>query len=104
LDIYFRQYWKDDRLSFQRQHGIEILSVSTEYLRNMWVPDTFFANEKTAYLHIVTTSNEFVRIRWDGEITRSMRSDLLPNILVLTVPFQRFILCFKGLQSQLRAQ
>ena len=40
----------------------------------MWVPDTFFANEKTAYLHMVTTSNEFVRIRHDGEITRSMRS------------------------------
>nr|CAH0109575.1 unnamed protein product [Daphnia galeata] len=73
LDVYFRQYWTDDRLSFQRQRGVEILSVSTEYLRNMWVPDTFFPNEKTAYLHTVTTSNEFVRIRHDGEISRSMR-------------------------------
>ena len=73
MDIYFRQYWKDDRLSFMRQRGIETLSVSTEYLRNMWVPDTFFANEKTAYLHMATTNNEFVRIKYDGQITRSMR-------------------------------
>lgn len=77
--MYFRQYWKDERLSFQRQRGVEILSVSTEYLRNMWVPDTFFANEKTAYLHMVTTSNEFVRIRHDGEISRSMRSAFLSS-------------------------
>lgn len=73
LDVYFRQYWKDERLSFTKQRGIDILTISTEFLRNMWVPDTFFANEKTAYLHMVTTSNEFVRIRHDGEITRSMR-------------------------------
>jgi len=73
LDMYFRQYWRDGRLSFQRQPGVEILSVSTEYLRNMWVPDTFFANEKTAYLHMATTSNEFLRIAYDGQISRSMR-------------------------------
>lgn len=71
--MYFRQYWRDGRLSFQRQPGVEILSVSTEYLRNMWVPDTFFANEKTAYLHMATTSNEFLRIAYDGQISRSMR-------------------------------
>ena len=73
LDMYFRQYWKDDRLAYGRQNGIEVLSVSTDYLRNMWVPDTFFCNEKTAYLHMVTTNNEFVRIKYDGGIYRSMR-------------------------------
>lgn len=99
LDIYFRQYWKDNRLSFQRQHGVEILSVSTEYLRNMWVPDTFFANEKTAYLHMVTTSNEFVRIAWDGKITRSMRFPS-SHIVIVSFPTLKHFLPSAGSPSQ----
>jgi gamma-aminobutyric acid receptor subunit beta len=39
----------------------------------MWVPDTFFVNEKTSYFHTATTSNEFLRISRDGDILRSMR-------------------------------
>ncbi len=103
LDVYFRQYWTDDRLSFQRQRGVEILSVSTEYLRNMWVPDTFFPNEKTAYLHTVTTSNEFVRIRHDGEISRSMRLLFHSKIIRNTNIFIVTVLGIAELQSRRRA-
>ena len=72
-DFYFRQYWKDPRLSFDRLPGIERIMVSTEYLKNIWVPDTFFANEKSSYMHMATTSNEFLRISHAGEINRSIR-------------------------------
>lgn len=72
-DFYFRQYWKDPRLSFGALPGIERIMVSTEYLKNIWVPDTFFANEKSSYLHMATTSNEFLRIVHSGEINRSIR-------------------------------
>lgn len=72
-DFYFRQYWMDPRLSFDRLPGIERIMVSTEYLKNIWVPDTFFANEKSSYLHMATTSNEFLRISHKGEINRSIR-------------------------------
>lgn len=39
----------------------------------MWVPDTFFVNEKTSYFHTATTNNEFLRISQTGDILRSMR-------------------------------
>lgn len=72
-DFYFRQYWKDPRLQFDPLPGVERIMVSTEYLKNIWVPDTFFANEKSSYLHMATTSNEFLRISHLGEINRSIR-------------------------------
>ena len=72
-DFYFRQYWQDPRLSFTPLPGIETIMVSTEFLNHIWVPDTFFANEKTSYSHMATTSNEFLRISYNGEINRSIR-------------------------------
>lgn len=73
IDFYFRQMWKDPRLAFQGTKGIETLCVSSQFLKSIWVPDTFFVNEKTSYFHTATTSNEFLRISRDGDILRSMR-------------------------------
>ena len=72
-DFYFRQVWVDDRLSFQPQKGIEELCVGAEVADKIWVPDTFFANEKSAYFHTATTANTFLRIKNNGEVLRSMR-------------------------------
>ncbi|XP_071050472.1 gamma-aminobutyric acid receptor subunit beta isoform X5 [Onthophagus taurus] len=73
LDFYFRQFWTDPRLAFRKRPGVEQLSVGSEFIKNIWVPDTFFVNEKQSYFHTATTSNEFIRIRHSGTITRSMR-------------------------------
>ncbi|XP_065577146.1 gamma-aminobutyric acid receptor subunit beta-like isoform X1 [Artemia franciscana] len=73
IDFYFRQYWRDMRLKFDADPSVNMISVSTEYLRHIWVPDTFFANEKTSYFHLATTSNEFLRIGKNGGIQRSIR-------------------------------
>ncbi|XP_043461066.1 gamma-aminobutyric acid receptor subunit beta isoform X2 [Leptopilina heterotoma] len=73
LDFYFRQFWKDPRLAFKKRTGVETLSVGSEFIKNIWVPDTFFVNEKQSYFHIATTSNEFLRIQHTGSITRSIR-------------------------------
>lgn len=73
LDFYFRQMWKDNRLTFNGPKGVNTLSVSSEFLKSMWVPDTFFVNEKTSYFHTATTNNEFLRISQTGDILRSMR-------------------------------
>ena len=72
LDMYFRQFWRDERLSFNRP-GLEKLVVGAEYINQIWVPDTFFVNEKTAYFHKATTENQFLRIMHTGEILRSIR-------------------------------
>ncbi|XP_012232461.1 gamma-aminobutyric acid receptor subunit beta isoform X3 [Linepithema humile] len=73
LDFYFRQFWTDPRLAFKKRQGVETLSVGSEFIKNIWVPDTFFVNEKQSYFHIATTSNEFIRIHHSGSITRSIR-------------------------------
>ena len=39
----------------------------------IWVPDTFFVNEKTALFHQATTENQFLRIMHTGDILRSIR-------------------------------
>jgi hypothetical protein len=86
LDFYFRQYWKDPRLAFdgilkrkEEQNPdikfppLDILTVGAEYIQKIWVPDTFFVNEKASYWHTATTSNEFLRIFKDGNVFRSIR-------------------------------
>ena len=47
--------------------------VAADYIKQIWVPDTFFVNEKTAYFHVATQENQFLRITHLGEILRSMR-------------------------------
>ena len=74
FDMYFRQFWSDPRLSFDRhEFGIEKLVVGSEYIKLIWVPDTFFVNEKIALFHEATTENQFLRIMHTGEVLRSMR-------------------------------
>ncbi|OTF77587.1 hypothetical protein BLA29_012835 [Euroglyphus maynei] len=71
-DFYFRQSWRDSRLSFQPYPGIEALFVGAEVSEKIWVPDTFFANEKAAQFHMATTPNTFIRIKSNGEVFLSM--------------------------------
>ncbi|XP_053651805.1 gamma-aminobutyric acid receptor subunit beta isoform X5 [Cherax quadricarinatus] len=73
LDFYFRQHWTDPRLSFPDRGGLDELTVGSEYLQKIWVPDTFFANEKKSYFHTATTSNEMLRITNQGKVLRSIR-------------------------------
>ena len=71
--MYFRQFWRDPRLSFDKKPNLEKLVVGAEYIELIWVPDTFFVNEKTAYFHKATTENQFLRILHTGDILRSIR-------------------------------
>ena len=43
-----------------------------KYIRLIWVPDTFFVNEKIALFHQATTENQFLRIMHTGEILRRL--------------------------------
>ena len=72
-DFFFRQFWQDPRLAFEAKDGLVTLNIGSEYLKNLWVPDTYFPNEKTSYYHLATTSNEFLRIKPAGDILRSIR-------------------------------
>lgn len=73
MDFYFRQFWTDKRLSFDKKPNLDKLSLGHEFGKQIWVPDTFFVNEKESLIHSVTTKNEFLRVEHDGKITRSVR-------------------------------
>lgn len=72
-DFYFRQTWVDPRLRFTRSGDIHTLYVGAEVSKRIWLPDTFFGNEKMAYFHEATTPNVFLRIDHTGEVYRSIR-------------------------------
>ncbi|XP_044749311.1 gamma-aminobutyric acid receptor alpha-like [Coccinella septempunctata] len=71
MDCYFRQYWRDERLSFRGP--IQSLSLSIKMLERIWRPDTFFYNGKNSYVHTITVPNKLLRISQDGDILYSMR-------------------------------
>ncbi|CAG0888026.1 unnamed protein product [Cyprideis torosa] len=84
LDFYFRQYWHDRRLAYSdflensgaskasKEH-LKSFTVGAELIKKLWVPDTFFVNEKKSYFHYATTPNEFLRLSEDGSVFRSIR-------------------------------
>lgn len=45
--MYLNQYWKDERLAFSNND--EVLTLSGDFAEKIWVPDTFFANDKNRY-------------------------------------------------------
>ena len=84
FDMYFRQYWSDPRLSFDKSNfGISKLVVGAEYIKLIWVPDTFFVNEKIALFHQATTENQFLRYNSFNTSTKlHARYPLLPLHLI----------------------
>ncbi|KAJ1521630.1 hypothetical protein ONE63_003277 [Megalurothrips usitatus] len=71
MDCYFRQYWRDARLSFRGP--IKSLSLSIKMLERIWRPDTYFYNGKQSYVHTITVPNKLLRLSSSGDITYSMR-------------------------------
>ncbi|XP_050296271.1 gamma-aminobutyric acid receptor subunit beta-like isoform X2 [Anthonomus grandis grandis] len=71
ITLYLNQYWKDERLAFSSEE--EVLTLSGDFAEKIWVPDTFFANDKNSFLHDVTERNKLVRLNGDGSITYGMR-------------------------------
>ncbi|GJQ65264.1 LCCH3 [Trypoxylus dichotomus] len=71
ITLYLNQYWRDERLAFSNEE--EILTLSGDFAEKIWVPDTFFANDKNSFLHDVTERNKLVRLNGEGAITYGMR-------------------------------
>ncbi|XP_022905764.2 gamma-aminobutyric acid receptor subunit beta-like isoform X3 [Onthophagus taurus] len=71
ITLYLNQYWRDERLAFS--NGEEVLTLSGDFAEKIWVPDTFFANDKNSFLHDVTERNKLVRLNGEGSITYGMR-------------------------------
>ncbi|EFO12243.1 hypothetical protein LOAG_16290, partial [Loa loa] len=59
--FYLRQFWRDNRLAFKSTDRKE-LTIGIDLIKSIWVPDTFFPNEKKSFFHEATTHNSFLRI------------------------------------------
>lgn len=77
LDCYFRQFWTDERLTFNGTASqLDELSMNWAFLNKIWRPDTFIFNGKESYLHKMTVPNRFIRISPRGRISYSQRLTL----------------------------
>lgn len=69
VSMYLRQEWRDPRLDFRHLNPqLEYLQMSAESWNQIWVPDTFFRNEKAASFHEVTVKNRLLRLKRDGTV------------------------------------
>ena len=49
MDIFFRQFWVDKRLSFD---GVNELVIGSDMLHKIWIPDTYIGKIVFTQLHI----------------------------------------------------
>ncbi|XP_038652018.1 glycine receptor subunit alphaZ1 isoform X2 [Scyliorhinus canicula] len=75
LNIFLRQQWNDPRLSY-REFPDDSLDLDPSMLDSIWKPDLFFANEKGAHFHEITTDNKLLRIFKNGNVLYSIRLTL----------------------------
>uniref|UniRef100_A0A673UN48 Glycine receptor alpha 2 n=1 Tax=Suricata suricatta TaxID=37032 RepID=A0A673UN48_SURSU len=67
VNIFLRQQWNDSRLAYS-EYPDDSLDLDPSMLDSIWKPDLFFANEKGANFHDVTTDNKLLRISKNGKV------------------------------------
>ncbi|KHN82095.1 Glutamate-gated chloride channel [Toxocara canis] len=73
----FQQEWFDDRLRFTDHsdfRNFDFIHVARDQL--LWIPDTFFQNERNGWYHMLDQENKYVKIRSDGKVIYSRRLTL----------------------------
>ncbi|CAB1325019.1 unnamed protein product, partial [Coregonus sp. 'balchen'] len=76
VNIFLRQQWNDPRLAYS-EYPDDSLDLDPSMLDSIWKPDLFFANEKGANFHEVTTDNKLLRISKNGNVLYSIRYAIL---------------------------
>ncbi|KAK8772402.1 hypothetical protein V5799_024354 [Amblyomma americanum] len=83
MDMYFRQAWRDPRISLRRFGHTENLTVNgAALLGRMWKPDLYFVNAKEVRTHSVTMPNQLLRLSPDGDVLVSIRLSLKLSCLM----------------------
>ncbi|KAL7989271.1 hypothetical protein Chor_011937 [Crotalus horridus] len=71
LTMYFQQAWRDKRLSY---NVIPLnLTLDNRVADQLWVPDTYFLNDKKSFVHGVTVKNRMIRLHPDGRVLYGLR-------------------------------
>ncbi|KAK5983620.1 Glutamate gated chloride channel alpha subunit [Trichostrongylus colubriformis] len=77
VQLTFRESWVDGRLAYglpgDNKPDFLILTAGQQ----IWMPDSFFQNEKQAQKHMIDKPNVLIRIHKDGQILYSVRISLV---------------------------
>ncbi|XP_058569183.1 glycine receptor subunit alpha-4 isoform X2 [Neofelis nebulosa] len=76
VNVFLRQQWNDPRLAYG-EYPDDSLDLDPSMLDSIWKPDLFFANDKGASFHEVTTDNKLLRIFKNGNVLYSIRLTLI---------------------------
>ena len=69
MSFYLRQSWVDPRLAYKpSDESGETFKLPDGAWDDIWRPDVFFRNEKTAKYHDISTSNRFIWLYANGSI------------------------------------
>ncbi|XP_077983739.1 gamma-aminobutyric acid receptor subunit beta-1-like [Glandiceps talaboti] len=71
ITMYFRQYWVDERLAYNPLLGN--ISFDGRLADRIWVPDTYFVNDKKSFIHEVTVSNRLLKLEPNGSVLYGLR-------------------------------
>ncbi|KAK6009812.1 Cation transporter family protein [Ostertagia ostertagi] len=78
LQVTFRQFWRDPRLAYENlypgKNFPKFIIITEKDL--IWIPDTFFLNEKEAHRHEIDKLNLLMRIYANGSVMYSERLSL----------------------------
>ncbi|ELU16044.1 hypothetical protein CAPTEDRAFT_3682 [Capitella teleta] len=67
VSIYLRQAWRDPRLQFSLYGKKKTIKLANGW-DHVWVPDTFFRNEKRADFHQITVPNRLMNLDRTGHV------------------------------------
>jgi len=83
FQITLRQQWNDKRLRYgDKLEALGVEEGKIKYLTmtdasKVWMPDTFFRNEKIGRFHTILTPNLYVRVFPNGNVLYSIRVSLI---------------------------
>ncbi|XP_068871738.1 gamma-aminobutyric acid receptor subunit beta-4 isoform X4 [Aphelocoma coerulescens] len=71
ITMYFQQSWRDKRLAY---NDLPLnLTLDNRVADQLWLPDTYFLNDKKSFLHGVTVKNRMIRLHPDGTVLYGLR-------------------------------
>ncbi|TNN86851.1 Gamma-aminobutyric acid receptor subunit beta-4 [Liparis tanakae] len=74
ITMYFQQSWRDKRLAYSEMKLN--LTLDNRVADQLWLPDTYFLNDKKSFLHGVTVKNRMIRLHPDGTVLYGLRPEL----------------------------
>ncbi|OWF41771.1 glycine receptor subunit alphaZ1-like [Mizuhopecten yessoensis] len=73
MNAFIQQEWFDFRLQFFDLIDAPYLELDAKLIDDVWVPDLYFTNEKSAFSHDVTVANKMMHLYSNGRVVYRQR-------------------------------